>query len=114
MRLNEITKRPDTLYLMVDYGFEAEKIAKVAQKRGIEVYDMGKPSVKPMAFGVKPNSMDASIFMDKLNTWGYNFKDVSSLWSTKPAVTKAIDSGDTDRVAKAFTDKNIEQEFGKD
>ena len=111
MRIDEITKRADTLYLMVDYNFEMPKIAKVAAKRGIEVYDEGKASNTPMAFGVRPNSLDAEYFMDALKTWGYNFKDVSDLWSRRAEVARATHRGEHDKVAKAFVHKDIEKDF---
>ena len=114
MKLTEITKRADTLYLMVDYSFEADKIKNVAAKSNIEVYDDGNPSVEPMAFGVEPNSLAAEYFMDDLNTWGYSFKDVTDLWSTKPEVFKTLDKGNTDKVAKSFVNRSVERDFRED
>ena len=110
MRIDEIAARTKTLYLMVDYGRERKNAAKVAAKRNIEVFDHGT-NIAPMAFGIDPRSYDAERFKDALKTWGYKFKDVTDLWSTKPEVLKSINRGDNDRVAKAFTDRNIETEF---
>ena len=100
-KLDEVADRVKTLYLMVDHNFERKNVAKVAGKNGIEVFDNGS-GLKPMSFGVDPSSYNAERFQDELKTWGYTFRDVTSIWQNRAEVKKSIDKGDYDSVANQF------------
>ena len=93
MRLFEIAEQSKTLYLDVAHKFERRHVMVIAGRRSIEVYNEGS-GLEPMAFGVDPRSYEADAFKDNLETRGYEFKDVTDIWSTKASILKAIDRGD--------------------